>query len=336
MRSHFPQAAAVLATVAAALSLGTMTSVQAQEPSAEPTGIGIRLLEAPVALADDPRAQNYLVDNLPPGTLIERRIGVTNDTGADTTVKLYAGEGDVTADGFVFGDGVEGNELTSWMTVTPSEVPLAAGQSSEAVVRVAVPEDATEGERYAVVWAEVESPPIAGSITSVTRAGIRAYISVGPGNGPPEDFEVTSVTPERSDTGAPTLAIEIENIGGRALDPTGTATLSDGPGGLSTTPITDSGGSIAPGASGVLRIELDRALPPGPWTADVSVNSGRVNRDAAASITFPEQSGDAVATATTGTIIPVWAWAIAATVAAAAIVSVAWLLRKRASAGVSR
>ena len=41
-------------------------------------GIGLRLVDAPATARDDPRAQVYIVDHLAPGTVIHRRIEVSN------------------------------------------------------------------------------------------------------------------------------------------------------------------------------------------------------------------------------------------------------------------
>ena len=53
--------------------------------------MGIRLLDAPTDRADDPRAKLYIVDHVPPGTTIQRRIQVDNATDEDQLIKLYPG-----------------------------------------------------------------------------------------------------------------------------------------------------------------------------------------------------------------------------------------------------
>ncbi|MBY6538296.1 hypothetical protein HQ325_06400 [Rhodococcus sp. BP-349] len=320
------------------LTLLSFASVLAGPPAvAQPTpdgstGIGIRLLEAPVALEDDPRALSYIVDNLPPGTLIDRRFEVTNDTGAEASVRMYVGAADITPDsGFTFADGAAPNELTSWMTVTPSEVVVPSGGSTEGLVSVSVPPDATEAERYAVVWAEVSGAPGSGGISTVSRVGIRTYLSVGAGNGPPEDFAVTTVTAGRSTTGAPEVTIGVDNTGGRALDPSASVTLSGGPGGISAAPATGSGGSIAPGTSGTVTVALDAALPAGPWTADVTVTSGRVSRDGSGQVTFPDSgTADAQQLSASSSGTPAWIWIVVAAVVIALAVALALVLRSRA------
>ncbi|KQU07803.1 hypothetical protein ASG56_03875 [Rhodococcus sp. Leaf7] len=314
------------------VSVSSAIPAVAQPPLDGSTGISIRLLEAPVALEGDPRALSYIVDNLPPGTLIDRKFEVTNDTGAEATVRMYAGAADIAgADGFVFEDGAAVNELTSWMTVTPSEVVVPSGGSTEGLVSISVPSDATEAERYAVVWAEVNGAPGSGGISTVSRVGIRAYLSVGAGNGPPEDFSVTTVTAGRSTTGAPEVTIGVDNTGGRALDPSATVTLSGGPGGISAAPATGSGGSIAPGTSGTVTVALDAALPAGPWTAGVTVTSGRVSRDGSGQVTFPDSgTADAQQVSASSGGTPVWIWIVVAAVVVALAVALTLVLRSRA------
>lgn len=302
----------------------------AQQPTeSAPVGsVGIRLLEAPVALQDDPRALAYIIDNLPPGTTITRRIEVSNSTDQEQPVTLYPAAASIGADdsGFEVGDGRAVNELTTWMSVTPTDLTLAPNSATEAVVTIAVPPDAPEGEQYAVVWAQTAGAPTGTGIQNVSRVGIRTYLSVGAGNGPAADLEIGDVAASRDDSDAPEIVAAISNTGGRALDPSGTVELSGGPGGISTTPVKGSGGSIAPGQSGTVTFTLDPALPAGPWQAAVTITSGLVSKTSAVELTFPEQGSVTAETTSSDSGFPVWIWVIAALVviaiAAAAVVAV--------------
>ncbi|MCX6471676.1 MAG: hypothetical protein NTW76_20515 [Corynebacteriales bacterium] len=284
----------LLAACAAFVVLASAAGPAVAAPSTSPTGsdapgLGIRLLEAPLALAKDPRAQNYIVDNLPPGTTITRRFQVSNNTGAQRIVSLYPGAASIQeTGGFVLEDGRAQNELTSWMSVTPRTLTIPDGRAADATVRIAVPRTATETERYAVIWAETSGGTATrGGISTVSRVGIRTYLSVGPGNGPPAQFSIGQVTPGRSSSGAPQLTVQTTNTGKRALDPEGTITLTGGPGGISTGTVKGSGGSVAPGGMGNVVFGFDSALPDGPWTANISITSGTVNRTGTSSVTFP-------------------------------------------------
>lgn len=67
--------------------------------------------------------------------MIERRIEISNSGGAVQPVALYAA---ATIDGtsFLGSEGRTVNELSSWTTVTPAEAEVAAGGSTEAVVKI--------------------------------------------------------------------------------------------------------------------------------------------------------------------------------------------------------
>ncbi|MBK5228346.1 MAG: hypothetical protein JJE05_07555 [Actinobacteria bacterium] len=51
--------------------------------------IGLRLLDAPATEQGDPRAQVYIVDHLAPGSVIHRRIEVSNTATSTAHVVLY-------------------------------------------------------------------------------------------------------------------------------------------------------------------------------------------------------------------------------------------------------
>ena len=167
---------ALTAFVVTAMSAGTPAAATAQEG---PGGIGLRLVEAPTAAKDDPRARIYIVDHLAPGTVIERRVEVSNSTTSNHQVALYSSAATIEDGVFVGAAGETANELSRWTTVTPGTVDVAAGEKLTAVVEVAVPKDAAPGERYAVVWAEARSEPAVGGVVQVGRVGIRLYLSIG-------------------------------------------------------------------------------------------------------------------------------------------------------------
>jgi len=156
-------------------------------------------------------------------------------------------------------------------------------------VTINVPKGATNGEHYAVVWAEVSAAaPAGGGVTLVNRVGVRMYLSIGPGGALPANFAIASLAAERTAAGAPLVVARIRNSGRRTLDISGTLTLSKGPGGLRAgpfrvTPVT----TLAPGASDRVTVLLDKRLPNGPWRARMVLTSGPVQRTAVETITFP-------------------------------------------------
>jgi hypothetical protein len=333
MSLHRGLAAGVLTVLIFASAIVTQAPAAAQQPteSASVGSVGIRLLEAPVSLQDDPRALAYIIDNLPPGTTITRRIEVSNSTDQQQPVTLYPAAASIGADdaGFEVGDDRAVNELTTWMSVTPTDLTLSPNSVAEAVVTIAVPPDAPEGEQYAVVWAQTAGAPSGTGIQNVSRVGIRTYLSVGAGNGPASDLEIGDITASRNDSGAPEIVAAISNTGGRALDPSGTVELSGGPGGISTAPTRGSGGSVAPGQSGSVTFTLDPALPAGPWQAAVTVTSGLVGKTSSVEVTFPDQGSVTAAETSSDSGVNVWIWAIAAVVVIAIAAAVVVVMRRR-------
>jgi hypothetical protein len=257
---------------------------------AQSEGIAIALTEAPSNRADDPRARLYIVDHVQPGTTISRKLRVSNNTRDAQSIDTYAASASIKNGEFRFGDGHARNELTTWTKVDPSTASYAPGEAKIVTVTIAVPNDASEGERYAVVWASVSSAAGRGGITAVNRVGIRIYLSVGPGGEPPSDFRVTGIQARRNAAGQPEVVATVENTGGRALDLSGKLRLTKGPGGLSAGPFdVKLGTTLGVKQTEPVRVALDKALPAGPWHARLDLESGLTKRHAEATITFPKQ-----------------------------------------------
>jgi hypothetical protein len=256
-------------------------------------GIGIRLLDAPQARKGDPRAKLFVVDHVKPGTKFTRRFEVANGTAAAVTLKLYASSAEIRQTGWAVLPGRTANELTSWTTVTPNTVQLAPGKSVTATLAVAVPADASTGERYAAVLAE--APPAPGQgVAIASRVGIRMYLDVGPGGEPASEFTISSLTAQRTPEGQPAISATVKNTGGRALDMTGSASLTEGPGGLRAGPFPVEGvRTLAVGTTGEVLVKLDKTLPKGPWKARVDMQSGFIKHSATATITFPDEGSAA-------------------------------------------
>lgn len=280
----------ISALVVAGALLAPATTASAASRPTHP-GLGIRLLEAPTSLANDPRARIFIIDHLAPGTTIERKIQVTNGTVSPLAISLYAAGSQIKGGAWSPYAGRTPNELSRWIGTNPTAVDLAPGQSTTAEVTIAVPRDASSGERYAVVWAQATIPG-SGPIQQVARAGIRVYLSVGPGGAPPTNFTIDTLTAARTSDGSPVVLAQVHNTGGRAVDLSGKLRLTNGPGGLSAGPFPAKlGTTLAPGQSEPVTVVLDKALPAGPWNARIMLQSDLVRRAAKATITFPVDSG---------------------------------------------
>ncbi|MCY1236587.1 hypothetical protein D9M72_492480 [compost metagenome] len=220
-----------------------------------------------------------------------------NNTGSPQSVRLYSGAAHIDGGSFVGDDAGVGNDLSTWTTVAKPNIDLASGASAEVLVTIKVPADAAEGEQYGAIWAEVRSSANQGGVVQANRVGIRVYLSVGPGNGKPADFTITSLTPGRDAAGNPQLSALITNTGGRALDVSGELNLTAGPGGLSAGPFAvQQAVTVAPGNTQEVTLTLPRELPNGPWTAQIRLKSGLLERQASAPISFPDSGpGEPVA-----------------------------------------
>ncbi|MFI6758511.1 hypothetical protein ACIBF5_05115 [Micromonospora sp. NPDC050417] len=252
--------------------------------------IGIQLLEAPTDRRGDPRALRYIVDHLPPGTVIKRQLLVANKTAKTQRVDLYPAAATIEEERFVFGAARTPNELTSWISLDRETLELEPGGKARFRATITVPPQASAGERYAVIWASVSSAPDpTANVNKIHRVGVRTYLSVGPGGEPPSSFTIGELSPARDTLGVPSVRIAVRNTGERALDLTGSVSLSDGPADLRAGPfdVVD-GTTITPGESGTVLAQLPRELPNGPWQIDVALASGQVKESATARITFPD------------------------------------------------
>ncbi|MGH3486633.1 MAG: hypothetical protein ACRDP8_01745 [Actinopolymorphaceae bacterium] len=257
--------------------------------------IGIRLLEAPVSRRNDPRARTSIVDHLNPGTTIHRRIEVSNNSNKNITrrVDVYPGAATVKDHEFVVSAGRKPNELASWISVDRPVLDLPPDSTAIVKVTIEVPETASEGERFAVVWAWTAARP--GQTRNVGLAsgvGIRVFLDIGPGGEPPSDFRIDGLTPGRTKDGTPQVMARVANTGGRALDMSGTLSLADGPGGFKAGPYPAKVGTVLlPGDSAPVTVRLNPETPNGPWNVRLTLTSGRISHTIKAMVTFPERRG---------------------------------------------
>ncbi len=291
MRRLLASLAVVGAFVVPATPAYSATGHAAAAAANKHPGLGIQLLEAPTALANDPRARLYIIDHLKPGVTITRKMQVSDGTTSPLDVSLYAGGAEIKDGLWSPYDGNRPNELSQWISVQPSTLHLTPGQSAVVEATVAVSADASAAERYAVVWAAA-SIPGKGPIHEVARTGIRVYLSVGDGGAPPTDFGIDTLSGARTNDGRPEVLAQVHNTGGRAIDISGSLKLTDGPGGLTAGPFPAKlGTTLAPGESEPVTVLLDKSLPAGPWNARIVLQSDLLKRAAKATITFPSAAG---------------------------------------------
>jgi hypothetical protein len=252
-------------------------------------GIGIRLLQAPAALKDDPRARVYVIDHLNPGTTIRRAIEVDNTTTSTREISLYAGGARIVNDAFVPGPD---NDLSSWITVNPSRLVLRPGSSQTAEVTLAVPSTAPSGERYADIWAQVTTD--VSGINVVDRVGIRVYLDVGPGGYPATTFNLGPLSISSFNNGRPVIGCSVDNTGQRAIDVSGSLMLRYLGGSVVAGPYALARNlTIPPGSTGEVTVNVTSELPSGRWQASLKVTADTVTHVQTNEISV-EQHGAAI------------------------------------------
>ena len=281
----------LLTAVAAASLLLPAGSYAASDPPCSP-GVGVGLVDFPAGTRD-PRARTYIVDHVRPGARFSRQFQVCNGTAQPVALQLYAGPAEVTDGVFRILEGRPASELSSWITVTPSTVRLRPGQRVLARATFAVPAAATEGERYGALLAELPAGRSSNGIPVASRVGVRVYLDVGPGGAPKSDFVVDSLQAGRGADGRGVVTAQVHNTGKRALDMSGSLTLRSGPGGLTGGPYPARlGTTLAPGDTEPVLVTIERAVADGPWTAQLTLRSGLLERRVEAGITFPDAPGE--------------------------------------------
>jgi hypothetical protein len=290
---------AVAATGASAAARGTSGPAQHATPiSPRPSSLarfGIRLLQAPVSERSNPRARVDIIDSLHPGTVIHRLIRVGDLGSTPVKLRIYAAAAVIRQGQFLPANGqYRQDQMTTWIRVHHRLVRLRPGGKRDVMVTIAVPHDAPEGEQYGIIWAQGASAlhgRHVGNVTLVNRVGIRIYLAVGPGGGPPSSFTLGSVSATMTRTGTESASVEVHNTGGRALDLTGTLSLTSQSGGLRAGPYPAAHTIIAPGQSFPVRVALPTKLPSGPWHAVIELTSGGLAHSERTTIAFTAAGG---------------------------------------------
>jgi hypothetical protein len=298
----------MLSLIMLAAAAGTMVPAAAVAGVTRPPSprqalkFGVRLVDVPVSDAHNPRGLRYIIDYLHTGTTIHRRIFIQNDEPGRARFTVYPDAAHITGGYFIGDAGHTRSELTTWISAAKPVVRLRSGASTMDMITIKVPRHATKGEHYGVIWVQQTSMVrnSAGyTVREIVRIGIRIYLAVGQGGAPPTRFKITSIVGHRTAKGRLLLTADVHNTGGRAVDLSGTAKLTDGPGNISAGALTlQRVITLAPGQSGIVTFIPSRLLPLGPWLATVHLVSGLNTSAASATISF---SNHAATTAWIGT-----------------------------------
>ncbi len=142
-------------------------------------GLGIRIIEIPSAVQNNPQSGIHIVDRLLPSTVVSERIEVSNSTNSPMMVSLYPSAATNINGVFSPSSGEIANQLTSWTSILPSSGEIAAHGILDATVTITVPANVISGEQYGVIWASASAPVNASGIVNVSRVGIRMYDPIG-------------------------------------------------------------------------------------------------------------------------------------------------------------
>lgn len=297
----------LLSTLMLAAAAGTLFPAAAALAGTAPAArlatqrFGIRLVDVPVSEARNPRALRYIIDYLPPGAVIHRRIMVMNQESRRAHFTVYADAAHITHGDFIGDAGATRSELTSWITIQHPALTLNPHTGVMDMVTIRVPRWPTRGEHYGVIWFQQVSRMRLSSgfaIKEVDRVGIRIYLTVGPGGLPPCRFAITSITGHRTARGRPYITARVDDTGGQAVDLNGTARLTGGPGNTSAGPFNaHQVTTLAPGQSWTMTFVPGSKIPNGPWKATITLVSGLTTSTAAATIQFSGSPSDTAWTA---------------------------------------
>jgi hypothetical protein len=281
----------MLALAAGILSPAAGAAASIQLPAAPPPqGFGARLVDVPVSEANNPRALRYIIDYLPTGTVIHRRILIMNQESRPARFTVYPDAAYIASGLFAGYGGETRNELTGWISVRHPAVTLAPGASAMDTVTIKVPAGATRGEHYGIIWVQQTAKARATNgfgVIEASRVGIRVYLAVGKGGAPPTSFAISSITARRSASGQPSIVAHVDNTGGRAVDLDGSARLADGPGNSSAGPFpAQQIITLAPGQQGNMTFAPPKSLPAGSWRVTINLVSGITTCTATATIEF--------------------------------------------------
>jgi hypothetical protein len=281
--------------VAVAVSIVFAAPAQASAPTsttpqvAAAGGIGIRLVASSTSAGNEPEGRIYVVDHVAPGAVIHRQVQVSNSTGSTVHIVLYAAAASMANDSFIGAVGHTSNAVSTWTSIHPSSSDVPVRGMMTANVTISVPSTAAAGEHYGVIWAETRSTPVNDGIIEVSRVGVRIYLAVGAGGLTPANFSIGSLSAMRSSVGQTTIHTVVRNTGGWPLDVSGTLRLTDGPGGLSASPLpVRLVRTLSAGDSQSIGVALNNnRIPAGRWHIRMSLQGGGLERSAAASLMLP-------------------------------------------------
>ncbi len=167
-----------LATVALVVPIGP-AGAAVDGCEGMPPGLGARLMEVPTQLADNPRAQSRIIDEVQPGATIERTVRFSNgETDRALDLRIATLPAAVEGGAFLIDTAGADGELADWVSTDQQETTLGPCEFIDVHATIQVPGDAEAGERYAAVTAAHVPDADGAGVAVASRIGIRIYLQV--------------------------------------------------------------------------------------------------------------------------------------------------------------
>ena len=268
-------AAAGISFPSAAVAATALTAIST------PQTFGIRLVGVL------PSEQGSITAFLHPGMTIRRRLKIENHESRTATFTVYPAAAHLSHGKFLTDPGAARSELTTWIRVAKPAVRLRPGKSTTDLITIKVPHIATIGEHYGVIWVQQAEQAHRGKkvhVAEVTRVGMSMFLTIGRGGVPPTKF-VIGIIRGHDSTNRTWLTALVRNTGQRAVELSGSVSLTDGPGGTTAGPFRELQVVVlAPGQIAPVLFVPPRGLPAGQWLAKIKLVSGFTTETASAPV----------------------------------------------------
>jgi hypothetical protein len=162
----------------------------------------------------------------------------------------------------------------NWLVVNPSEFEIPAGGVEAARFTVTVPETA-KGSYWGIIFFESQpdtTVKISVGVRLVGRVGVSVYVNI---DGTLQfQSEMTGLTYKRGGYKRHEFTVGVKNDGNAYFRPKGALVIKDAEGKkINTKPIPDDL-VVLPGAQSDMKIIVNEVIPPGHYTATISLDSG--------------------------------------------------------------
>ncbi|HVM91103.1 MAG TPA: DUF916 domain-containing protein [Verrucomicrobiae bacterium] len=212
-----------------------------------------------------------------PGQTIIQKMTVHNDADASQSytpvVNTIAPANE--QGGLAFGP-ASSNDLSGWITVTPSKLDLAANQSGDFTITIKVPTNASAGGHYATVFAKSENGTVSVNGATLTPlVGTSLLLKVAGQTRESADVVEFSTQRARVIPGEPIdFTVRVRNSGNVHVKPQGTIEIYNGNVKVDEVPVNADALNVLPGSIRLFSAVSNKTLPAGSYRAELSLVYG--------------------------------------------------------------